>query len=203
MFGLDPHTGEEHPARQELVRLAIPRRVDGTRSGACASSKRRNSCGILRPGSNASSRRLAQWLTWETPASFDPAIAAGPLKKTSVEPWALDVHRQRSAEHGAYERLPISSQPLNHADTDEAADGITERACKHTGNQQVAPALCGSSARSSFKSLPALNNTIVCTMTMTEAYTNNTGPIATSCQMSAVAPTLARNMNIMTLPASL
>jgi tyrosine phenol-lyase len=26
MFGLDPHTGE-HPARQELVRLAIPRRV--------------------------------------------------------------------------------------------------------------------------------------------------------------------------------
>jgi tryptophanase len=27
MFGLDPHTGEEHPARQELVRLAIPRRV--------------------------------------------------------------------------------------------------------------------------------------------------------------------------------
>ena len=27
MFGLDPHTGEEEPARQELVRLAIPRRV--------------------------------------------------------------------------------------------------------------------------------------------------------------------------------
>jgi tryptophanase len=27
MFGLDPHTGEERPARQELVRLAIPRRV--------------------------------------------------------------------------------------------------------------------------------------------------------------------------------
>ena len=27
MFGLDPHTGEEHPARQDLVRLAIPRRV--------------------------------------------------------------------------------------------------------------------------------------------------------------------------------
>ncbi|MGI9223911.1 MAG: tryptophanase [Woeseiaceae bacterium] len=27
MFGADPHTGEEHPARLELVRLAIPRRV--------------------------------------------------------------------------------------------------------------------------------------------------------------------------------
>ncbi|MDJ0654569.1 MAG: tryptophanase [Xanthomonadales bacterium] len=27
MFGLDPHTGEEHPSRNELVRLAIPRRV--------------------------------------------------------------------------------------------------------------------------------------------------------------------------------
>ena len=27
MFGLDPHSGEEHPARQDLVRLAIPRRV--------------------------------------------------------------------------------------------------------------------------------------------------------------------------------
>jgi tryptophanase len=27
MFGLDPKTGEERPARQELVRLAIPRRV--------------------------------------------------------------------------------------------------------------------------------------------------------------------------------
>ncbi len=27
MFGSDPHTGEEHPARLELVRLAIPRRV--------------------------------------------------------------------------------------------------------------------------------------------------------------------------------
>ena len=27
MFGLDPHTGKEHPARNELVRLAIPRRV--------------------------------------------------------------------------------------------------------------------------------------------------------------------------------
>ena len=27
MFGLDPHTGTEHPARQDLVRLAIPRRV--------------------------------------------------------------------------------------------------------------------------------------------------------------------------------
>ena len=27
MFGLDPHTGEEHPSRQDLVRLAIPRRV--------------------------------------------------------------------------------------------------------------------------------------------------------------------------------
>ena len=27
MFGLDPHTGEERPARQDLVRLAIPRRV--------------------------------------------------------------------------------------------------------------------------------------------------------------------------------
>ena len=27
MFGLDPHTGEEHPARQDLLRLAIPRRV--------------------------------------------------------------------------------------------------------------------------------------------------------------------------------
>ena len=27
MFGLDPHTGEEHPSRWELVRLAIPRRV--------------------------------------------------------------------------------------------------------------------------------------------------------------------------------
>ena len=27
MFGLDPLTGEEHPARSELVRLAIPRRV--------------------------------------------------------------------------------------------------------------------------------------------------------------------------------
>jgi tryptophanase len=27
MFGLDPHTGEEHPARVDLVRLAIPRRV--------------------------------------------------------------------------------------------------------------------------------------------------------------------------------
>jgi tyrosine phenol-lyase len=27
MFGIDPHTGEEHPARLELVRLAIPRRV--------------------------------------------------------------------------------------------------------------------------------------------------------------------------------
>ena len=27
MFGLDPHTGDEHPARQELLRLAIPRRV--------------------------------------------------------------------------------------------------------------------------------------------------------------------------------
>jgi tryptophanase len=27
MFGLDPHTGEEQPARQDLVRLAIPRRV--------------------------------------------------------------------------------------------------------------------------------------------------------------------------------
>jgi len=27
MFGLDPHTGEEHPARLDLVRLAIPRRV--------------------------------------------------------------------------------------------------------------------------------------------------------------------------------
>jgi len=27
MFGLDPHTGEENPARQDLVRLAIPRRV--------------------------------------------------------------------------------------------------------------------------------------------------------------------------------
>lgn len=27
MFGLDPHTGEEHAARNELVRLAIPRRV--------------------------------------------------------------------------------------------------------------------------------------------------------------------------------
>jgi len=27
MFGLDPHTGEEHPAHWELVRMAIPRRV--------------------------------------------------------------------------------------------------------------------------------------------------------------------------------
>jgi tyrosine phenol-lyase len=27
MFGLDPHTGEERPARQDLLRLAIPRRV--------------------------------------------------------------------------------------------------------------------------------------------------------------------------------
>ncbi len=27
MFGLDPHSGEERPARSELVRLAIPRRV--------------------------------------------------------------------------------------------------------------------------------------------------------------------------------
>ena len=27
MFGLDPHTNEEHPARLDLVRLAIPRRV--------------------------------------------------------------------------------------------------------------------------------------------------------------------------------
>ena len=27
MFGLDPHTGEENPARLELLRLAIPRRV--------------------------------------------------------------------------------------------------------------------------------------------------------------------------------
>ena len=27
MFGLNPHTGEEHPARLELLRLAIPRRV--------------------------------------------------------------------------------------------------------------------------------------------------------------------------------
>ncbi len=27
MFGLDPQTGEEHPARQDLLRLAIPRRV--------------------------------------------------------------------------------------------------------------------------------------------------------------------------------
>jgi len=27
MFGMDPHTGEEHPARSDLVRLAIPRRV--------------------------------------------------------------------------------------------------------------------------------------------------------------------------------
>jgi tryptophanase len=27
MFGSDPHTGEEHPARFDLVRLAIPRRV--------------------------------------------------------------------------------------------------------------------------------------------------------------------------------
>ena len=27
MFGLDPHTGEEHPSRQDMVRLAIPRRV--------------------------------------------------------------------------------------------------------------------------------------------------------------------------------
>jgi tryptophanase len=27
MFGSDPHTGEERPARLELVRLAIPRRV--------------------------------------------------------------------------------------------------------------------------------------------------------------------------------
>ena len=27
MFGSDPHTGEEHPARQDLLRLAIPRRV--------------------------------------------------------------------------------------------------------------------------------------------------------------------------------
>ena len=27
MFGLDPHSGEERPARQDLVRLAIPRRV--------------------------------------------------------------------------------------------------------------------------------------------------------------------------------
>ena len=27
MFGLDPHSGQEHPSRHELVRLAIPRRV--------------------------------------------------------------------------------------------------------------------------------------------------------------------------------
>ena len=27
MFGLDPHTGIEKPASQDLVRLAIPRRV--------------------------------------------------------------------------------------------------------------------------------------------------------------------------------
>ena len=27
MFGMDPHSGEEHPARSDLVRLAIPRRV--------------------------------------------------------------------------------------------------------------------------------------------------------------------------------
>jgi tryptophanase len=27
MFGTDPHTKEEHPARLDLVRLAIPRRV--------------------------------------------------------------------------------------------------------------------------------------------------------------------------------
>jgi tryptophanase len=27
MFGLDPHTGEEKPARLDLLRLAIPRRV--------------------------------------------------------------------------------------------------------------------------------------------------------------------------------
>ena len=27
MFGMDPHTGEEQPARQDLLRLAIPRRV--------------------------------------------------------------------------------------------------------------------------------------------------------------------------------
>jgi len=27
MFGSDPHTGDERPARLELLRLAIPRRV--------------------------------------------------------------------------------------------------------------------------------------------------------------------------------
>ena len=27
MFGLDPQTGQEQPARQDLLRLAIPRRV--------------------------------------------------------------------------------------------------------------------------------------------------------------------------------
>ena len=27
MFGLDPHTGNEHPAHWELVRMAMPRRV--------------------------------------------------------------------------------------------------------------------------------------------------------------------------------
>jgi len=48
MFGSDPHTGEEHPARFDLVRLAIPRRVytqshmDYVLEGICHVWKRRS-----------------------------------------------------------------------------------------------------------------------------------------------------------------
>ena len=48
MFGSDPHTGEEHPARFDLVRLAIPRRVytqshmDYVLEGICLVWKRRS-----------------------------------------------------------------------------------------------------------------------------------------------------------------
>jgi len=48
MFGSDPHTGEERPARFDLVRLAIPRRVytqshmDYVLEGICLVWKRRS-----------------------------------------------------------------------------------------------------------------------------------------------------------------
>ena len=69
--------------------------------------------------------------------------------------------------------------------------------------QKIAsPEAIASSARSRRKIRPRPNSTAMCTTMMIVAKTNRIGAISTSSQMSALAPMLARKMNIMTLPAS-